>query len=187
MIKIRPEAAGIRLWALVLVLAGCLFVFSLSLIWVSPVQAWSSEDLGWTEWEKEHAVARKETWMVIKEPGMDGCYIKQGYADQEMMDLSVDEGGSPCLWGPFSSTPVDVEVRYEIDDLKQGRMTARKVTNGIRLPRDLVQTMRRGFFLRVEMKSLDPDTELGTVSEQEFSLLGFTGATEVLDSDACRE
>ncbi|MFO7875182.1 MAG: hypothetical protein R6U55_01190 [Desulfovermiculus sp.] len=183
--KVWTKVAGARFWirgALLMIL-----VPAFSLLSASQIQAWSSEDLGWTKWEKEHAVAREETWMVIKEPGMNGCYLKQGYVDQNMMDLSVDENGSPCLWGPFSSTPVDVQVRYEIDDLNQGRMTAHEVTNGIRLPRDLVQTMRRGFFMRIKVESLDPDTELGTVSEQDFSLLGFIGATEVLNSEACRE
>lgn len=174
--KIRT--AGACMAALIL-LAGILPDF--------PVRAWSSDDLGWSAWERKHSVARKESWMVIKEPGRDACYLKQSYIQDQMMDLTVDESGSPCLWGPFSPSPVDVEVRFEIDDLKQGRMTARDVTNGIRLPRNLVQTMRRGFSLQVEIKSLDPDTELGTVSEQEFSLLGFTGATEELESDACRK
>lgn len=183
--KIWTEIAGLRFWAGGVLLMSLVLTFSV--LTTSQVQAWSSKDLGWTEWEKEHAVARKENWMVIKEPGIDGCYLKQGYAGQDMMDLTVDEGGSPCLWGPFSSTPVDVEVRYEIDDLKQGRITVREVTNGIRLPQDLVLTMRRGFFMRVEIESLDSDIELGTVSGQDFSLLGFIGATEVLNSEACRE
>lgn len=172
-------------WALAAGMAvlGCM----LGILPVSQVLAWSPESLGWSAWDSKHSVARKETWMVIREPGRDECYLKQSYAGERMMDLTVDEGGVPCLWGPFSPQPVDVRVSYRIDDLTQGQMRAKEVTNGIRLPQELVKTMRRGFLMQVEVQSLDPEVELGTRKEQEFSLLGFIAATEVLNTDACQE
>ena len=162
-------------------------VLGMGILPASQIQAWSPESLGWSAWDRKHSVARKETWMVIREPGREGCYLKQGYAAQKSMDLTVDESGVPCLWGPFSPQPVDVRVSYRIDDLTQGQIRAKEVTNGIQLPRELVKTMRRGFLMRVEVQSLDSEVELGTRTEQEFSLLGFIAATEVLNSDACRE
>ncbi|MGM0760644.1 MAG: hypothetical protein ACQEUB_13195 [Thermodesulfobacteriota bacterium] len=154
---------------------------------VSQVLAWTPESLDWSAWDSKHSVARKETWMVIREPGRDGCYLKQSYAGERMMDLTVDESDTPCLWGPFSPEPVDVQVNYRIDDFQEGQITAKEVTNGIRLPQELVKTMRRGFLMQVEVQSLDSEVDLGTRKEQEFSLLGFIAATEVLNSDACRE
>ena len=183
MTEIWTEASWPRFWIRSALLTGLVLVFS-GLI-VPQIQAWSPEGLDWTWWDTAHAVARKETWMVIREPGRDACFLKQGYAGEKMMDMTVDESGTPSLWGPFSPEPVDVRVRYRIDDMIQGEITAAQVTNGIRLPRKLVQTMRRGFLMRVEVESLDPEVQLGTVKSQEFSLLGFIAATEVLHTDVC--
>ena len=174
-----------QFWALAACMAWVVCV--IGILPVSQVLAWSPQSLSWSAWDKKHSVARKETWMVIREPGRADCYLKQSYAGERMMDLTVDENGVPCLWGPFSSEPVDVRVSYRIDDLQKGNMRAKEVTNGIRLPQELVKTMRRGFLMQVEVQSLDPEVELGIRKEQEFSLLGFIAATEVLNSDACRE
>jgi hypothetical protein len=164
----------------------CLVLF----FWVLSISqghAWTADNLGWSAWDSKHSVARKENWMVIKEPGRKACYLKQGYTKEKMMDLTVNENNTPCLWAPFSSEPVDVQVVYRVGDITKGRIQAKEVTNGIRLPQELVHFMRRGFVMQVEVESVDPDVELGSVKEQEFSLLGFIAATEVLNSDACQE
>ena len=179
------KAGRRRNWSGIVCVVGLFVVVSLMLCARGP--AWAEDGLAWSKWEQKHAVAHKEDWLVIREPGRDECYLKQGYAGERMMDLTVDENGSPCLWGAFSDQPVDVLVSYEIDDLKEGEFTAWAVTNGIRLPRELVSSMRRGFSLLVELESLDPEKELGTVRKQKFSLLGFIAATEVLDTKDCQE
>ncbi len=144
-----------------------------------------AQEPGWSNWDQEHAVAREEDWLVIKDPAQGLCYIKQGYLGQRMMDLELDEHGALCLWGPFSPVAVDVQVQYQIDHRGQERFIARQVSNGLRLPDDLIQEMQKGYVLTVKVESLDPEQELGTVPEQEFSLLGFLAATKVLDTQKC--
>ena len=182
---VLPAGAGRRFRSGIVCVAGLFVVVSLMLC--SQGKAWAEDGLAWSKWEQKHAVAHKEDWLVIREPGRDECYLKQGYAGERMMELTVDESGSPCLWGAFSDQPVDVRVNYEIDDLEKGEFTAWAVTNGIRMPQELVSSMRRGFSLQVELESLDPEKELGTVRKQKFSLLGFIAATEVLNTKACQE
>ncbi len=139
----------------------------------------------WSDWEQDHAVAEHKDWLVIKEPGRSGCYLKQSYDDPHKMELSINEQGQPMLWGAFALEPVDLTVTCQVDTNPTRTITATNVTNGCILPQPLVEEMLRGFVLSVTVEPRNPDRSLQTVREQAFSLEGLMDASEALDSGMC--
>ena len=141
----------------------------------------------WTPWERDHAVAQHEDWLVLKEPGRRYCYLKQSYDDPRKMELSINEQGQPVLWGGFAETPVDLDITCQVDTNQSYSFTVREVTNALVLPQGLVDEMRRGFVLTVTVSPRDPERELQTVTEQAFSLEGLMDASDELESETCQK
>ncbi len=125
----------------------------------------------WSEWEREHAVARYGDWMVIRPPGAEPCYAKQSYDEHPAhIEVTVRAGRAPVLIGPYVQG-VEGPLRYRVDRGPQRIAPARGMA-AFSLAPDVVPEMRAGAVLVV---AVDP-RGLPTW-RQRISLRGFTAAT----------
>jgi hypothetical protein len=178
----RSSLLGPREKGAVILLTGgvlCLAVL------VSATQALGAEPV-WSVWERSHAVARKKDWLVIDPPGASPCYMKQSYPDPEEMEISLVRGGSLLVCGPFyhqGKGRARLTFRFtpggESKSLERG-----EVSNCIALPKDLLPGFKAGY--TVGLTVVLPDQE-GRTLEQEFSLMGFTAAYGMLQSEVCSQ
>jgi hypothetical protein len=144
----------------------------------------AAQEPGWTEWERSHSVARQKDWLVIDPPGESACYLKQSYPGPERMEISLIRGGDLLVCGPFyPKEPGRAELTYRFHPGGESRTLRRgEITNCIALPKDLLPGFKSGYVISLQVVLLDRE---GTVREQEFSLMGFTAAYEVLQSGVC--
>lgn len=156
----------------------------LTLIFTSATGA-AAQEPGWTEWERSHSVAQKKDWLVIDPPGASVCYLKQSYPDPESMEISLIRGGKFLVCGPFYPKEQGrAELTYRFRPGGEARTLERgEVTNCIALSKDLLPGFKSGY--AISLTVVLPDRE-GMVLEQEFSLMGFTAAHEVLQSGECQ-
>ena len=161
---------------------GLLF---LTLFFVSATGA-AAQDPAWTQWEHSHAIARKKDWLVISPPGDSACYMKQSYPDPEMMEISLIREGSFLVCGPFYQKGQGrAKLTYRFRPGGEAHTLVRKeVSNCISLPKDLLPGFKSGYTIHITV--FLPDRGGGTL-EQEFSLMGFTAAYKVLQSEACSQ
>lgn len=159
---------------------GLLF---LTLFFVSATGA-AAQDPAWTEWERSHAIAKKKDWLVIAPPGDSACYMKQSYPDPERMEISLIREGSLLVCGPFYQKGQGrAKLTYRFRPGGEAHTLVRnEVSNCISLPKDLLPGFKSGHV--VYLKVVLPDREEKFL-EQEFSLMGFTAAHQVLQSGMC--
>jgi len=146
----------------------------------------AAQEPGWTEWELSNSVARKKDWLVVDPPGESACYLKQSYPDPERMEISLIRGGKFLVCGPFYPREQGrAQLTYRFHPGGETRTLERgEVSNCIALPKDLLPGFKSGYTISLHV--VLPDRE-GPVLEQEFSLMGFTAAYEVLQSGVCSQ
>jgi len=136
----------------------------------------------WSKWELENALSQHNAFVVIKRPGAGACYIKQSYDD----DLSKMElyfsGDYPIVLAPFYQG-IEGAVEYWIDDGPKHTVAQSRIGGGnfISLVDGIVAAMKSGRALYVHVKPIGRPART-----QEFSLLGFIAATQVMASSECR-
>jgi hypothetical protein len=131
----------------------------------------------------ENAISQNNAFVVIKQPGVNSCYIKQSYDDDiSKMELYFS-GEYPIIVAPFYEG-IEGVVEYWIDDGPKHIVAQSSIGGGyfISLVGDFVGAMRSGRALYVHVKPIGRPART-----QEFSLLGFTAATQVMASSECRD
>lgn len=151
---------------------------------VSATQALGAEPV-WTVWERSHAVALEKDWLVLDPPGDSACFMKQSYPDPDKMEISLVRGGDLLVCGPFYHQGEGrARLTYRFHPGGETSTIQRsEVSNCIALPRDLLPGFKAGYTIRLTV--VLPDRE-GRTLEQEFSLMGFTAAYQVLQSGVCK-
>lgn len=162
-----------------LFLLGVLFCLALA---IAP-RAWSQEP-EWTDIELARAESRHQDWLFLKPSGEAPCYLKQSYADPDRMEISVIRQGPILICGPFyERIQGRAEVTYWFDDGGE-RHTRQEsqVSNCITLPRELIPRFQAGYTFHVQVELPDRGE---TISEQVFSLMGFSAAFQEMRSADC--
>jgi len=137
----------------------------------------------WSEWERANAIGRHGDFLVIKQPGEDFCYVKQSYQDDPSRMELIFEGVFPSILTSFTSG-LDDEVQYWVDDGPKRVIPNSRTNEGraFNLAADLVGEMKAGQTLHIRVK---PNGQ--QIRTQNFSLLGFAAAAEVLAGTGCQE
>ena len=153
-------------------------VLTLACLLCLPVQA-----ANWSAWEQQHAVARQQDFLVIRDPADGSCYLKQSYyGEPEAMELVMASDGVPILTTPYYAG-IEGDVVYAVDQGAERRLGGGGVSVGksLALPRALVPQLKAGWTLRVRVQPVGQPPR-----EQQFSLKGFTAAARRLHTKPCR-
>jgi hypothetical protein len=139
----------------------------------------------WTDWESSRAVTGKRDWLVIDPSGESSCYIKQSYADPEKMEITLTRGGPLLVCGPFYPRGEGrAKLRYRVTPGGQWRSLERsEVSNCLVLPDALIPLFKQKYTFHLTV--ILPDGEEERTLEQKFSLMGFSYAYRVLQSERC--
>ena len=143
-------------------------------------EAHASTVIQWSDWEYDNAVARKGTWLVIKQPEARFCYVKQSYNGQLKMEMLMKIDNVPGLTVPFFRG-LDGDVTYKVDNGPVRVIPQEDAINPLRLSSEVVPELKTGKKLTVRVKPVGKRT-----IEQEFSLVGFAEAAALLDNPVCQ-
>lgn len=135
----------------------------------------------WSDWERDNAVSQHKDFLVIRQPGEGFCYVKQSYKnDTNKMELSF-KGDAPYVATPFYRG-IDGHVEYRVDDgnTRIIKNSAISGTNSFDLSENVVPEMKAGLKLYVKVNPVGKRTRT-----QSFSLLGFTAASQELNTEKC--
>lgn len=143
--------------------------------------ATASHAQNWSDWERDNAVAQHRDFLVIRQPGEGFCYVKQSYDnDTSKMELSF-QGDAPYIVTPFYRG-IEGSIEYRVDHGKTRIVKNSEISgsNSFHLSKNVVPEIKAGLKLYVKVNPVGERSRT-----QSFSLLGFTAASQELNTEKC--
>ena len=154
-------------------------LFAMAIIF-TPSSLANAGNPEWTPWEWQLAVAKDGVWLVIRQPGVGFCYLKQSYDnDPGHMEITMKADGIPFLVLPFFRG-VQGDVTYRVDQGPLRIIPEDDAHNPIALSSEIVPELKMGNTLTVRIKPTGRTTQ-----KQHFSLVGFTAAVQWFHRKDC--